>query len=105
MRKISGNGFKSDDKIDVMIDRFEDMLTERKKIKLEENLDYAKALQFLERLDNSGKINALDRQGLREVIEDVEGKPKAEDAVNLMKKKLRKRKKRNLLKRKKRHSK
>ena len=90
MRKISGNGFKSDDKIDVMIDRFEDMVTERKKIKLEENLDYAMALQFLERLENSGKINAVEREGLREVIEDVEGNPKAGDTLNLMKKKLRK---------------
>ena len=71
MRKISGNGFKSDDKIDVMIDRFEDMVTERKKIKLEENLYYRMALQFLERLENSRKINAVEREGLREVIEDI----------------------------------
>lgn len=90
MWKISGNGFKSDDKIDVMIDRFEDMVTERKKIKLEENFDYAIALQFQKRLENSGKINAVERVGLREVIEDVEVNPKAGDTLNLMKKKLRK---------------
>ena len=48
------------------------------------------ALQFLERLENSGKINTVERGGLREVIEDVEGNPKAGDTLNLMKKKLRK---------------
>ena len=43
MRKIGGNGFRSDNKIDVMIDRFEDKVTERQNIKLEENLEYAMA--------------------------------------------------------------
>ena len=38
MRKISGAGFKSDENIDLMIDRFEDMVTEIERIKLAENL-------------------------------------------------------------------
>ena len=46
------------------------------------------ALLFLEMLENSGKINAVEREGLREVIEDVEGNPKAGDTLNLIKKKL-----------------
>ena len=44
MRKISGEGFKSDENVDKMIDRFGDMITEMKKIKLAENLDYAMEL-------------------------------------------------------------
>ena len=39
MKKISGNGFKSEDKIDVMIDRFEEII-ETKKLRLAENLCY-----------------------------------------------------------------
>ena len=61
MRRISGNGFWSDEKIDMMIDRFEEMITETEKIKLAENLKYAMGLQFLERLENSGKIDAVER--------------------------------------------
>ena len=39
-----------------MIDRFEEMVTEIERIKLAENLKYAMSLQFLERLENCGKI-------------------------------------------------
>ena len=38
MRKIRGNSFRTEEKIDVMIDKFEEMATEIKKIKLAENL-------------------------------------------------------------------
>ena len=38
MRKISENGFKTDEKLDVMIDRFEEMIPEIDKIRLAENL-------------------------------------------------------------------
>ena len=48
MRKISGKSFKSEEKIDVMIDKFEELVTEVEKIKLAENLRYATSLQFLE---------------------------------------------------------
>ena len=41
MRKISGGGFRSDENVDKMIDRFGDMILEMKKIRLAENLDYA----------------------------------------------------------------
>ena len=44
MRKISGEGFKSDENVDKMIDRFGNMILEMKKIKLAENLDYAMGL-------------------------------------------------------------
>ena len=71
MRKISGNSFRTEEKIDVMIDKFEEMATEIEKIKLAKNLRYALSLQFLERLENCGKINAVECMRLRDVIEDV----------------------------------
>ena len=49
MRKISEKNFKSEEKIDVMIDKFEEMTMDIEKIKLAENLRYALILQFLER--------------------------------------------------------
>ena len=62
MRKISGEGFRSDDSVDKMVDRFEDMVLEMKKIRLEERLQYAMGLQFLERVEKSGKISQLERK-------------------------------------------
>ena len=38
MKRISGSGLKSEDKIDVMIDRFEEMITETENIRLAENI-------------------------------------------------------------------
>ena len=90
MRKISGEGFKSDENVDKMIDRFGDMITEMKKIKLAENLDYAMGLQYLERLEKSGKVNAVEKNILRDVLEDVDGSPKEGETIELMKKELRK---------------
>ena len=90
MRKISGAGFKSDENIDLMIDRFRDMITETKKIKLAEDLEYAMGLQFLERLENSGRINAVEKKILRDILEDVDGNPRVGETVELMKKELRK---------------
>ena len=74
MKKISG--FKSENKIDVMIDRFEEMITETENIRLAENLRYAMSLQFLERIENCRKIIAVERMKLKDVIEDVNGNPK-----------------------------
>ena len=44
MRKISSEGFESDECVDKMIDRFGDMVFEMKRIRLAENLDYAMGL-------------------------------------------------------------
>ena len=65
MRKISGERFKSDENVDKMIDIFGDMILEMKKIKLAENLDYAMGLQFLERLEKSGKVNAVEKKYIK----------------------------------------
>ena len=72
MRKISGEGFKSDESVDKMIDRFVDMIMEMKKIKLAENLDYAMGLQFLERLEKSGRVSAVEKKILKDILEDVD---------------------------------
>ena len=61
MRKVIGAGFKFDENIDLMIDWFEEMVTETDKIKLAENLKFAMGLQFLQRLENSSKINAVEK--------------------------------------------
>ena len=53
MRNICGEGFKSDENVDKMIDRFGNMILEMKKIRLAENLDYAMVLRFLERWEKS----------------------------------------------------
>ena len=55
MRKI--NNFKTDEKVDVLIDKFEEMVTETDRLRLAENLKYALRLQFIERLEKDGKIN------------------------------------------------
>ena len=62
MKKISGKGFKSDESVDKMMDRFGDMIVEMKKINLTQNLDYAMGGQFLERLEKSGKVNAVQKK-------------------------------------------
>ena len=59
-----------------MLHSFGDMITEMKKIKLAENLDYAMGLQFLERLENSSKVYAIEKKILRDIMEDVDGNPK-----------------------------
>ena len=73
MRKISGEGFKSDESVDKMIDRFGDMISEMKRIRLAENLDYAMGLQFLERLEKRRKVNTVEKKLLRYILEDADG--------------------------------
>ena len=90
MRKISGKTFKSEERIDVMIDKFEEMTIEIEMIKLARNLEYALSVQFLERLENCGKINAVEQMRLKDVIEEVYGNPRAGKTLAMMKKQLRK---------------
>ena len=68
MRKISGEGFKSDENVNKIIDRFGDMILEMKKINLAENLDYAMVLQFVERLEKSGIVNALEKNDIKRYL-------------------------------------
>jgi hypothetical protein len=88
MKKISN--FKTENKVDGLINNFEEMVTETKKLKLAENLEYALGLQFVERLEAGGKINSGEKMRLKDVLEDVDGEPKAGNTIELMKKELRK---------------
>ena len=78
------------EQIDVMIFKFEEMITEIEKIQLAENLKYAIRLQFLKRFKNSGKIDTVDKMIMRDVLEDVNGNPRDGGIIELMKKELRK---------------
>ena len=63
------------------MDKFGDMIVEMKKINLANNLDYAMSLQFLERLKKSGKLNAVEKKMLRDILEDADGNPKAGELI------------------------
>ena len=54
-----------------------------------ENIRYAVSLQFLERLEKCGDINAVEKMKLKDVIEDVNGEPKVGDTLEMLRKKLR----------------
>ena len=71
-----------------MMERFRDMIVEMKKIKLANNLDYAMGLQFLERLEKSGKVYAVEKKILRDILEDADGNPRQGDILEMMKKEL-----------------
>ena len=88
MKKISG--FRTDDKVDVLIDRFEEMVTETETVRLAERLRYALSSQFIERLEEGGKINSGERIRLKDILEDVDGNPKAGNTMETMKKELKK---------------
>ena len=48
------------------------------------------AIQLLERLEKSGKVNAVEKNILRDILEDVIGNPKEGEALELIKKELKK---------------
>ena len=45
-------------------------------------------LQFLERLEKCGKINTVEKIKLKDIIEDIDGNPRAEDTFEMLKKEL-----------------
>ena len=51
------SGFRTDKKVDVLIDNFEEMVMEAKTLRLARRLKYALSSQFVDRLEESGKIN------------------------------------------------
>ena len=83
---VSGSNFKSEDKIEMKIDKFEEMLREVDRIGFINHFRYALTLQFLERLEKCGYINAVERMNLKDVIEDVDGKPEERNTFEMMKK-------------------
>ena len=47
-------------------------------------------MHFLERLEKSGKVNAVKKKILRDILEDADGNPKEGDTLEIMKKELKK---------------
>ena len=88
MQKISR--FKTEEKVNMLIDRFEEMVTEIEAVKLVDRLKYALSAQFVDRLEESGKINSNEKLRLKDILEDMEGNPKEgdSDTMELMKKEL-----------------
>ena len=86
MKKISG--FKTDDKVDNLIDNFDEMLIEVETLNLAGRLKYALSSQFVDRLEESGKINPTEKLWLKDILEDTDGNPKAGDTTETMKKEL-----------------
>ena len=84
MRKISC--FKIDDNVENLIDRFKELITEVEKEKLMENLKYVLSSQFIDRLEKENKINTGEKLRLKDVMEDIDGKPKVGNILEYMKK-------------------
>ena len=83
-------GFRTDNKVDVLIDDFEEMVTETRTLRLNERLEYALSSQFIDRLEKGGKINAGERLRLKDILEDADGNPKPGNTMEAMKKELKK---------------
>merc|ERR1712101_99371 len=62
MKEIAN--FKVEGEIESIMDRFERMMTETKKIDLAAKLDFALTLQFIDRLEKEGKISSEERHRL-----------------------------------------
>ena len=86
MKKICG--FQTDDKVEALIDRFEEMVTDAETLRLAERLRYALSSQFISRLEEGGKINSNEKLRIKDILEDVEGNPKDGNTMEAMKKEL-----------------
>ena len=82
--------FRTDNKVDILIDDFEEMVTETRTLRLNERLEYALSSQFIDRLEKGGKINAGERLRLKDILEDADGNPKPGNTMEAMKKELKK---------------
>ena len=88
IKKISGEGYKAEENVDKMLDKFEQMMAEIEKVKLAQNLNYAMGLQFLDRIEKCGKINNIEKMRLKDFLEDEDGKPREGETLGRMKKEL-----------------
>merc|ERR1711905_98223 len=80
--KMSGN-------VDSLIDDFDEMLLEMTKLELATpRMEYALSAQFVERLEESGKINTTEKLRLKDILEDANGNPKAGETTDAMKREL-----------------
>ena len=82
-------GFRTDEKVDVLIDKFDEMMLEVQTLNMmTARLRYALSKQFLDRLEAGGKINSTEKLRLKDLIEDADGKPKPGEIVEDMKREL-----------------
>ena len=81
---------KMNEKVDKSIDKFEEMMMEIEAVRLVDRLKYALSAQFVDRLEESGKINLNEKLRLKDILEDVNGNPKEGDnnTMELMKKRI-----------------
>ena len=63
-------------------------MAEVKKLDLANNLNFTMTLQFMERLEKSGKISSNEKMRLKDEIEMKEGKPKVENPAERVQKEL-----------------
>ena len=75
-------------KIDVIIGKFEERVTETNKIRFTANLKYAISLSYLEISEVCGKKYAVERMILKDVIEDIDENPMVGDTLEMMKRDL-----------------
>jgi len=75
IRKISGEGFKSDENMDKIcyVWRYDHRHEEDK---VAENLKSCYGIAVSGKVRESGKVNAVETKLLRDILEDVDGNPK-----------------------------
>ena len=86
MKKISE--FKTNDKVDNLIDNFDEMLIEFKNLDMARRMEYALSAQFVDRLEEGGKINITEKLRLKDILEDAHGNPKDGETTDAMKREL-----------------
>merc|ERR1711984_24105 len=73
---------------DNLIDNFDKMLIEVETLNLSGRLKYAISAQFVDRLEEGGKINTTEKLRLKDILKDANGNPKAGDTTDAMKREI-----------------
>merc|ERR1712030_266689 len=72
-----------------LIDNFEEMLLEMSALEMiTPRMEFAVTAQFVDRLEESEKINATEKLRLKDILEEPNGTPKRGDTTELMKREL-----------------
>merc|ERR1712055_789753 len=83
MKKISVS--KISGTVDSLIDDFDEMILEMASLEMSTpRMEYAVSAQFVERLEESGKINATEKLRLKDILEEPDGQPRRGDTRELM---------------------